>query len=99
MIISKIRLHMEKRRRRKIIFPAPFFPKIFMVIMTNKQDLFHNIFKYFYNFVREIFIIILLSNSIFFLKLYFFLETKILRYVSGFPRRFIRLKLNSLYRE
>ena len=23
------------------------FSKIFMVIMTNKQDLFHNIFKYF----------------------------------------------------
>lgn len=45
MIISKIRLHMEKEAPEDIF--RRLFSKIFMVIMTNKQDLFHNIFKYF----------------------------------------------------
>ena len=45
LIISKIRLHMEKEAPEDIF--RRLFSKIFMVIMTNKQDLFHNIFKYF----------------------------------------------------
>ena len=47
MIISKIRLHMEKEAPEDIF--RRLFSKITIVTMTNKQDFYLNNFKYFTN--------------------------------------------------